>query len=570
MQARRFVDTPKRSTRGDIEAALETLTQNAKAWTEASIEEYLNQLKACRKGFADVAEAWVMASQAGKRIPAGHPGEADEWLGGPYAILRNIYLLEQTLQSLRTSGKPKLPGQVSVNRHGNLVAPVFPTDIYDRLFFMGTTAEVWMQSGVTPENLAENMAHAYRQPVEPGVSLVLGGGNVSSIGPMDALYKLFIEKKTVIIKMHPVNGYTGPLLEQACKGLIDAGVLAVVYGDAEEGAFLCHHQEVSDIHITGSDRTHDVIVFGQDVEARKRARDPLLQKPITSELGNVSPVIIVPGQWSASDIDFQASNIVSSLANNGGFNCNASRVLVMAKHWSQREQLLDAIAAKFRALPTRDAYYPGAHQRHKQFVDAHPDALQIGEADERRLPWTLIKDVDPANSNDICFQMEAFCSVFCEVALEADSNAEFIHRAVAFANDTLWGTLNATMIVHPSSLKVPETNAAFEQAVADLHFGTVAINHWAAIGYAMVSPTWGAYPCHDIYDIKSGLDVVHNTYMFDKPLKSVVRGPFKPWPKPAWFATNKKGITIGKRLVDFQAEPSPTKLPGIFMNAMLG
>ena len=53
------------------------------------------------------------------------------------------------------------------------------------------TAEVWMEPGVTPENLDDNVAGFYRRPKAPGkVALVLGAGNIAAIAPLDALYKL--------------------------------------------------------------------------------------------------------------------------------------------------------------------------------------------------------------------------------------------------------------------------------------------------------------------------------------------------------------------------------------------
>jgi len=45
--------------------------------------------------------------------------------------------------------------------------------------------------------------------------VVLGAGNVSSIGPMDTLYKLFAEGQVVILKMNPVNEYLGPFIDEA-------------------------------------------------------------------------------------------------------------------------------------------------------------------------------------------------------------------------------------------------------------------------------------------------------------------------------------------------------------------
>jgi hypothetical protein len=41
---------------------------------------------------------------------------------------------------------------------------------------------------------------------------VLGAGNVSSIGPMDALYELFAKDHVVLLKLNPVNEHLGPMV----------------------------------------------------------------------------------------------------------------------------------------------------------------------------------------------------------------------------------------------------------------------------------------------------------------------------------------------------------------------
>ncbi|MEO0801239.1 MAG: hypothetical protein AAFY57_03040 [Cyanobacteria bacterium J06642_2] len=66
-----------------------------------------------------------------------------------------------------------------------------------------------------------------------------------------------------------------------------------------------------------------------------------------------------------------------------------------------------------------------------------------------------------------------------------------------------------------------------EQAIADLRYGTVAVNLWAAaVGYLMMSATWRAFPGRALDDTQSGRGVVHNAYLFDRPQKSVIRAPF--------------------------------------------
>jgi hypothetical protein len=123
---------------------------------------------------------------------------------------------------------------------------------------------------------------------------------------------------------------------------------------------------------------------------------------------------------------------------------------------------------------------------------------------------------------------------------------------------------------------------AFEQAVADLKYGCVAINAWTGVGFLLTQTTWGAYPGHTPDNIQSGIGVVHNSKFFDKPQKSVVRAPFYPYPrsyahgmftllpKPPWFVTNRKARVLGRQLVHFEAHPSAFRLPGIFVNALRG
>ena len=189
------------------------------------------------------------------------------------------------------------------------------------------------------------MGELYRGAIselEPRVALVLGAGNVASIGPLDVVHKLFVEGQVCLLKMNPVNAYLGPFIERAFKRLVDDGFLRLAYGGADVGEYLCQHESVDEIHITGSDRTHDAIVFGVGEEGarRKAENDPRNTKRITSELGNVSPVIIMPGSWTEADLRFHAENVATQMTNNAGFNCNAAKVLIMHEGWSQKTQFL--------------------------------------------------------------------------------------------------------------------------------------------------------------------------------------------------------------------------------------
>jgi len=557
-----------------LDPPLGTLRANAAAWVATGPAERIRLLEQVLRDVVAVAHRWAAACISAEGLDPKDPSSGEEALVGPCFFVRNVRLLRDALRDIERHGVPQIPGAVRTRPDGQVTARVFPISAYDRLFYPGITGEVWMEPGVTAEGLSGTQAIAYRDGVDAAgrVCLVLGGGNVSSIGPMDIVSKLFVENSVVVFKLHPVNAYLGPILELGLRALVERGVVRFVTGGADVGAALCRHPEVDEIHMTGSDRTYDAIVFGPGSEGRDRkARgERLIHKPVSAELGNVSPVIVVPGRWSAADIASQAENIASMLTNNGGFNCNAARVLVTHAGWSQREQLLAAVRDWLSRTAPRVAYYPGAATRFDAFVTAHPEARQLGRRTEDRLPWAIVEGVDPEQRDDICFTTEAFCSVFTETALPADSTAEFVDRAVAFANDTLWGTLNATVIVHPRTQREPAAGAAVERALADLRYGTVALNAWAALGFALGVMPWGAFPGNSPTAIGSGAEMVHNTMMFAHPQKSVIRAPFRPLLKPVWYVSHRTAHRLTPRLSRFEASPSPAALPAIVALAILG
>jgi acyl-CoA reductase-like NAD-dependent aldehyde dehydrogenase len=562
------------STQEAMDSAVQTLQEKKNAWVAVSVRERIALVDRLITDCAAIAERWVAACLQGKRIPADAPAANEEWLTGPYLTIKCLSQLRQALADIETHGRPRIPGPVTTRPDGQVVAQVFPYTSYDKLFYSGVRAEIWMEPGVTAEELPRTQAVIYQEKQHEGkVALVLGAGNVSSIGPTDILYKLFMEDQVVVFKSNPVNAYVGPLIEEGFKALIEPGFLRVVYGGAAEGAYLCNHPGVDEVHITGSDKTFDAIIFGPGPEGAKRKAEkrPLLTKRVTGELGNVSPVIVVPGPWSAKDIAYQAEHIASMLTNNAGFNCNATRVIIQHAAWEQREQLLQGIRQVLAQVPLRNAYYPGAHDRQRAFVAAHPEAEQFGTPTGDQLSWTLIAGVDPAKDEDICFTTEAFCGLFAESTLDAASVAEYLDRAVEFVNERLWGTLNATILIHPATLKEPAAAAALDRAIANLRYGTVAVNYWAAAGFAMGTPTWGGFPGQTIYDVQSGIGVVHNTLMFSRPQKTVLRAPFRTTPTPAWFVTQGKiASKVYPKLTRFEAAPSPWKVPGIMRSALLG
>lgn len=555
------------------DAAIADLTSHAKSWFEERPADMVPLLERLNDSVMTFANEWIGAACAAKQIPADQPAGGEEW-ANITVTGRYIRLLAAALTDIAAGRKPAFPGKPHPVTGGHTAIPAFPFDAFDKVALSGFTAEVWLRRGVTGAQAQEHQASAWFGGGAPGVSLVLGAGNQASIPITDALDRLFIARHPVILKMNPVNDYLGPIFEKVCAELINRGVLRIVYGGAEVGTHLVRHADVADVHVTGSDKTFEAIVFGGGEEGarRKAAKDPVVTKPVTGELGNVSPVIVVPGPWTAKDVSFQAQNIASMLTQNAGFNCIALRAVITSNTWDQRKPLLDAIGATLRDTEGRHPYYPGARARWDSFVSAHPDAERYGDDSEGCVPWTMIPGLRPDARNEIAFTTEAFNGVFGEVGIDATSTVEFIRKAVEFANEGLWGTLGCSILVHPKSMKDPEVARAVEQAIADLRYGTIGVNHWSAIGFLLGSTPWGAYPGHTIDDVQSGIGFVHNSMMLAEGDidKAVCRGPFKMPFKPTWFATNKTAHKSGEMFARLMAKPSWAKLPALITTAMRG
>ena len=166
--------------------------------------------------------------------------------------------------------------------------------------------------------------------------------------------------------------------------------------------------------------------------------------------------------------------------------------------------------------------------------------------------------------------MEPFCAVLSETTLPETDPVRFLDAAVEFCNGVAWGTLNAMVCAHPSLEKDAGFVAALDRAVVDLRYGTVGINVWPALGYAVACLPWGGHPSARPEDIQSGLGWVHNTFMLEGVDKSVVRGPLVPMLKPAWHADHRTVHKLGPKLVDFEASPSWLKVPGLAATAIRG
>ena len=114
------------SSRASIDAAVDTLRSRKVAWASLPLLEKIDLLRRTRKTFAAVAEAWVAACQRAEDIPGDSPRGSEEWIAGPYFVLRNLRLLQESLTSLSVHGAPRIPGPVRQRPDGRTTAAGLP------------------------------------------------------------------------------------------------------------------------------------------------------------------------------------------------------------------------------------------------------------------------------------------------------------------------------------------------------------------------------------------------------------------------------------------------------------
>ncbi|PKI89895.1 aldehyde dehydrogenase [Actinomycetales bacterium SN12] len=568
--------------RAALDADVDVLQQGARTWAHLTVGQRATLLRALRTSVASAAEDWANTAADSKGLDRRHPLRGEEWLSGPYSVLGALDAYVDTLSKL-ADGRSPLDG-VTVGRApgGRTRVSAFPLTGLDRFLLSGFSGEVWLQPGITPNTARATAGLAQRSSdAAGGVGLVLGAGNITSIPVLDVLYELLAHNRVVLLKVNPTQDALVPVYERALAPLIAPGFLRIVRGGPEVGSYLTAHRDLAHVHITGSAATFDAIVWGastgsgaQKAALRRQENRPLLHKPITAELGGVSPIILVPGEWSDADVAFQAEHVATMRLQNSGHNCIAGQIVIMSSEWAQAEQFRTALRRAYAAAPERPIWYPGSASRMQQAAEDYPDALVLADR--------LLVDVSDGQDATALQSTEYFAPVLGIVELPGIGQ-EFLDAAIAHANDQLQGTLGANLIIDPATEK--SLGTGFERAIAELRYGSIAINSWTAFGFITPTLTWGAFPGNTLDDVGSGIGVVHNALLLDGVERSVVRGPFRPFPrwlapgslslsrgtilpKPPWFVSSRTGSAVSEGLTRFRAHGSIPVLVRTLLQAL--
>lgn len=549
------------SERERLDAAIAELHVGSRTWSALTLAQRVTLLHGVRTSVAATAEDWANTAAASKGLDGRHPLRGEEWLSGPYSVLGALDAYIETLSRLANGTNPLDGVRIDRAPGGRSRVQAFPLTGIDRFLLSGYTGEVWLEPGITPNGARAAAGLAQRTPSESGgVGLVLGAGNITSIPVLDVLYELLAHNRTALLKVNPTQDALVPVYKRAFAPLIALGLLRIVRGGPAVGVYLTGHADLAHVHITGSAATFDAIVWGTGSAAtrRRRANRPQLKKPITAELGGVSPIIIVPGDWTAADLTYQAEHVATMRLQNSGHNCIAGQVVIMSSDWTQADDFRAALRRAYANAPERPIWYPGSPSRMDLATQAYPDALVLGDR--------LLVEIEQGDDAAALQSTEYFAPVLGVVSI-AGTGQEFLDSAVAYANEQLEGTLGANLLIDPSTEKT--LGAGFDRAVAALRYGSIAINGWTAFGFITPTLTWGAFPGSTIDDVGSGIGVVHNALLLDGVERSVIRGPFRPFPrslpivngggrltilpKPPWFVSARTGAAVSEGLTRFRA-----------------
>ena len=91
------------------------------------------------------------------------------------------------------------------------------------------------------------------------------------------------------------------------------------------------------------------------------------------------------------------------------------------------------------------------------------------------------------------------------------------------------------------------------------------------MGYIIPQLPWGGFPGNKDNDIQSGQSVVHNSMLFESPLKGVIHTKFRMtrFIDPPWFITNRKARRLFRNLTYYQISNSPINFIKLMFSALI-
>ncbi|MFM8634086.1 MAG: aldehyde dehydrogenase family protein, partial [Planctomycetia bacterium] len=403
---------------------IKTLAAGAARHASADPAERATLALATACAVADAAAEWGDAAVGIKQATGrGHEAaaRAEELSTGPLGTLRLLLLTARSWMDIATTGSPRLPSppRIAHRESGSDRASLVEVDLlparglHDAAIARGQQATVRCTNPGGIEAFLRTWQRECRErPRSGGVAVVLGAGNVTGLAVADAICQIFEHGRSALVKLHPVHESLAPVLRRALAPLVEKGLVGFVTGGPDVARDLVADDAVAHVHLTGGRATFDALAGSTT-------------KPLTCELGNVTPWFIVPGRYTPAQLRLQADSIAASIANNTSFNCMATKLVVTCRDWGQREEFLGLVRRRLESLPARPAWYPGSAAAWERIAGRRSPA-------DGTLPWVFRSGIDPAGPEPLLAQ-EWFVPVAGEVTIVASDIEAFCGRASALA-----------------------------------------------------------------------------------------------------------------------------------------
>ena len=254
-----------------LDATVADLRAHAGEWTAlAFAARRWRCWTGCARGCWPRPRRWWPRRQRAKGIDPATPWGAEDWLAGPVGVPAGRHQPADDAAPGRARraagadvGGPAAPPTARPWSRSSPPPP--PT----RCCSTATAPRSGCCRASRPSTAVDGAAAMYRGQgyADPGVTLVLGAGNVGAITTLDILHMLYTEGSVCVVKMNPVNDYLSPYFSRIFGEFVERGWLRFVHGGADVGAYLAHHDGIDSVHMTGSAATHDAIVWGIGAEA---------------------------------------------------------------------------------------------------------------------------------------------------------------------------------------------------------------------------------------------------------------------------------------------------------------
>ena len=543
----------------DINRNISKLRVNSSEFLNLEKSVLISMLEQTIDNIKSISYYWAtLASE--KKGTLTESKEGEEWISGPFASIYALQYFIETLKNNKDLDKSMFDEKKNSYK-------VFPTKNIEKLLFPFLNAEIIFGKNLSFEQINKYRGFANRfQNNKPKITLILGAGNVSSIPFLDALFHMIAYKSVIYLKLNPVNDYLLPIFIQVFEPFITRGFMIITEGDLEASKYLSEHDGFQHTHLTGSNFTYENIVYGKILNEKERSLKSIQKinkKPITSELGNVTPIIIHPGNWTKSEIKHQARKIVTAKLNNSGFNCIAAQVIILPKDWKHTQKLKENIIYYLKKIGDTTSYYPGASENLNDLLES--DNYEQINSLSCNTPF-LVADLDLEKEYA---DKEVWSTALYFKEIPYTSYEDFCIQSIDYVNNELWGNLGISVLIKNHNSKANQT--ILHKYVDGLKYGTVAINEWAALGFAIPTLPWGGYPGNKDNDIQSGQGYVHNSLLFESPQKGVLYSKFRLSRiiDPPWFITNRKAHKIFKNLTYYQATKSKINLIKLIFSTLI-